>query len=57
MVETQVVSRNIMASIDISQPTLLAVVAFILIWYFFGLLAAIVIGLVVLLLTGTIKVR
>jgi uncharacterized membrane protein len=44
-------------AMDWSKISLLSVVAFLIGWYIFGLLAAVVITLVVLVLMGTLKVK
>ena len=42
---------------DWSKISLLSVIAFLVGWYLFGLLAAVIITLVVLVLMGTIKIK
>ena len=44
-------------SMDWSKISLLSVIAFLLGWYFFGLLAAVVITIVVLVLMGTLRIK
>ncbi|MFH0816193.1 MAG: hypothetical protein V1934_05200 [Methanobacteriota archaeon] len=44
-------------SMDWSKISLLSVIAFLVGWYFFGLLAAVIITLVVLVLMGTIRIK
>jgi uncharacterized Tic20 family protein len=44
-------------SMDWSKISLLSVIAFLIGWYFFGLLAAVIITLVVLVLMGTLKIK
>ncbi len=44
-------------SMDWSKISILSVAAFLIGWYFFGLLWAVIIAIVVLLLTGTLKVK
>ena len=44
-------------SMDWSKISLLSVVAFLIGWYFFGLFAAVVITLVVLVLMGTLRIK
>jgi hypothetical protein len=44
-------------AMDWSKISLLSIVAFLIGWYIFGLLAAVVITLVVLVLMGTLRIK
>jgi len=44
-------------SMDWSKISLLSVIAFLVGWFVFGLLAAVIITLVVLVLMGTLRIR
>jgi len=44
-------------SMDWAKVSILSVVVFLIGWYFLGLLWAVILAIVVLLLTGTLKVK